>query len=86
VEELSRADRRTTIDSVATVSGCSHGLSYSICMVFWIFGKCAHGGCPENWRAKNNWTEWVCPCNISYGIQMKEKLCVTGLLLGMNYA
>jgi hypothetical protein len=26
-------------------------------------------------------TEWVCPCN-SYGIQMKEKICLTGLLLG----
>jgi hypothetical protein len=29
VEELIRADRRITIDSVATVLGCSHGLAYS---------------------------------------------------------
>jgi transposase len=30
VEELIRADRRITIDSVATALGCSHGLAYSI--------------------------------------------------------
>jgi transposase len=30
VEELVRADRRITIDSVATALGCSHGLAYSI--------------------------------------------------------
>jgi hypothetical protein len=51
VEELIRADRRITIDSVATALGCSHSLTYS---------------------------------NISYGMQMQEKLCLTGLLLGTN--
>jgi hypothetical protein len=30
VEELIRADRRITADSVATTLGCSHGLAYSI--------------------------------------------------------
>jgi hypothetical protein len=30
VGELIRADRRITIDSVATALGCSHGLAYSI--------------------------------------------------------
>jgi hypothetical protein len=30
-------------------------------------------------------TEWVCPCNISYDMQMKEKICLTGLLLGTNH-
>jgi hypothetical protein len=30
VEELIRADRRITIDSVATALGCSHGLAYSV--------------------------------------------------------
>jgi transposase len=30
VEELIRADRRITIDSVATALTCSHGLAYSI--------------------------------------------------------
>jgi hypothetical protein len=29
VEELIRADRRITIDSVATALGCFHGLAYS---------------------------------------------------------
>jgi hypothetical protein len=38
VEELFRADRRITIDSVATALGYSHGLAYSImrdCSKFW---------------------------------------------------
>jgi transposase len=48
VEELIRADRRITIDSVATALGCSHGLAYSIMHDVRSFGKCAHGGCPEN--------------------------------------
>jgi hypothetical protein len=30
VEELIRADRRITIDSVATALGCSRGLAYSV--------------------------------------------------------
>jgi hypothetical protein len=30
VEEVIRADRRITIDIVATAPGCSHGLAYSI--------------------------------------------------------
>ncbi|GFQ89055.1 uncharacterized protein TNCT_458931 [Trichonephila clavata] len=30
VEELIRADRRVTIDSIAAAIGCSHGLAYSI--------------------------------------------------------
>jgi histone-lysine N-methyltransferase SETMAR len=56
-------------------------------MIIKSFGKCAHGGCPGNWRIKRVWIEWVCPCNISssYSIQMKEKLCLTGLLLWTNH-
>jgi hypothetical protein len=30
VDDLTRADRRITIGSVATALGCSHGLAYSI--------------------------------------------------------
>jgi hypothetical protein len=30
-------------------------------------------------------TEWVCPCNIYCGTQIKEKISLTGLLLGANY-
>jgi hypothetical protein len=48
VEELIRADRRIAIDSVATALGCSHGLAYSIMHDRLSFGKCVHGGCPEN--------------------------------------
>jgi hypothetical protein len=30
-------------------------------------------------------TKWVCPCSICYSMQMKEKICLTGLLLGTNH-
>jgi transposase len=39
VEELIRADRRITTDSVATALGCSHGLAYSIMHVRLKFRK-----------------------------------------------
>jgi transposase len=38
VEELIEADKRITIDSVATALGCTHGLAYSImhsCLKLW---------------------------------------------------
>jgi hypothetical protein len=35
-------------------------------------------------RGQKKWTEWICPCNISYGMQMK-KIRTTGLLLGTNH-
>jgi hypothetical protein len=36
-------------------------------------------------RTGGSRTEWVCPCNISYSMQMKEKICLTGLLLVTNH-
>jgi hypothetical protein len=48
VEELIRADRRITIDSVSTAPACSHGLSYSIMHDRLKFRRLCHGGCPEN--------------------------------------
>jgi hypothetical protein len=46
---------------------------------FWK--ECAWWGVlPENWRIEKNWTEWVWPGNISYSMQMKEKICLTGFL------
>jgi hypothetical protein len=76
-----RADRRITIDSVATSLGCSHGLVCSIMHDRLRFRK----ECPENWRIEKKWTEWVCPRSISYVMQMKEKLCLTGLSRGTNH-
>jgi hypothetical protein len=54
-------------------------------MDIWSFRKCVHGGGPENWRIEKKWTVWVYPCNISCGMQMKENICLTGLLMGMNH-
>jgi hypothetical protein len=39
VEELTRADKRITIDSVATTLACSHGLAYSAMHVLLKFRK-----------------------------------------------
>jgi hypothetical protein len=33
-------------------------------------------------KTKKKTIQWVWPCNIPYGMQIKEKICVTGLLLG----
>jgi hypothetical protein len=35
--------------------------------------------------SRKKWTKWVCPCNISYGMRSKEKICFTELLLGKNH-
>jgi hypothetical protein len=48
VEELNRVNRRITIDNVPTALGCPRGLAYSIMHDRLSFGKCEHGGCPEN--------------------------------------
>jgi hypothetical protein len=77
VEELIWVDQGIIIDSVATALVCSHGLACSIMHACLKFRKCAHGGCPENWRIEKRWTEWECSCNISCSMQMKEKI-VTG--------
>jgi hypothetical protein len=39
VEELIRADRRITKDSIATALGCSHRLAYSIMHGYFKFWK-----------------------------------------------
>jgi hypothetical protein len=82
VHEMIRANRRIMIDSVATALRCSHDLAYNIMHDHLkILGKCAHGGCPENWTFEKKWTELVCPCKISYGMQVKEKIWLTWLLI-----
>jgi hypothetical protein len=76
VEEWIKADRKIMIGSVATALGCSHGLPYSIMHDCLKFRKVCRWWVPRGLKD---------PCNISYDIQMKEKICVTGLLLGMNH-
>jgi hypothetical protein len=86
MEELIRADRR--MDNYRQCSNCTRlfpCLAYSIMHDQLKFWKYAHGGCPDNWRTEKKLTESVCPCNISYGMQMKEKTCLTEILLGMYH-
>jgi transposase len=78
VEVLIRGDRRITIDSVATTRGCSHGLAYSTMHDYLMFRKVCARWVPREEKDRERWTEWVCPCNIPYGMQMKEKIWLTG--------
>jgi hypothetical protein len=84
VEELLRADKRM-IESVATALWCSHGLAYSIMHDHLKFQKVCTRWVPKELKDRKKLTEWVCPCNITYGVQMKEKICLTGLLLETNH-
>jgi histone-lysine N-methyltransferase SETMAR len=47
-------------------------------MIICSFEKCAHCGRPDNRRIGENRIKRVCPYNISYCTQMKEKICLTG--------
>jgi hypothetical protein len=87
VEELTWAARRVTIDSVTIALRCSHSLAYSIMHDHLKFWKVCIWWVPRvlKHQEKMKWSEWVYPCNISYGMQMKEKICLTRLLLGMNH-
>jgi hypothetical protein len=82
VEQSIRAHRRIMIDSVATALGCSHGSAYKIMHDHLKLRKVCAGWVPREIKDRKNWTEWICPRNISYGTQMKEKRSLTGLLLG----
>jgi transposase len=82
VEEFIQADRRIMTDSVVTALGCSHGLAYSTMHDRLKFQKVHTVGAHRTKGSRKKLTEWVCPCNISYSIQMKENICLTGLLLG----
>jgi hypothetical protein len=75
MEELILADRRmTTIDSI----------QYSA-WSFEVWESVRTVGAQGTEESRKKWTEWICPCNISYSMQMKEMICLTGLLLGTNH-
>jgi hypothetical protein len=80
VEELIWADR-ITINSAATALGCTHGLAYSIMHDHLKFQKVCTWWVPKELMDWEKLTKWVCSCNISYGMQMKGKICLGGLLL-----
>jgi hypothetical protein len=54
VEELIRADRRITIDSVITALRCPHGLAYSIMHNILKFGKLCTLWVPRAERSRKN--------------------------------
>jgi hypothetical protein len=87
VEEVIQTDRKLMVDSVAAALGCSHGLAYSTMYDHLKFQKVCTQWVPRELkgREKLKWSEWVCPCNISYDMQIKEMICLTGLLLGMKH-
>jgi hypothetical protein len=81
VEELIQSD------SVATALGRSHGLLYSIMHDGLKFRNVCARWVPRELKDRKKLNKWVCLCNISYGtsMQIKEKICLTGLLLGTNH-
>jgi hypothetical protein len=85
VEELIRADGRIPTDSAVTALGYSHGLAYSIMHDRLTLQKVCALWVPRELKDREKWTEWVCPCNIPQGMQMKEKICLTWLLPGTNH-
>jgi hypothetical protein len=78
VEELIRADKRITIDRVATALGRSHGLVYNIMHDLLKFRKVCAPWVPRELKDREK-------VSITYSMQMKEKICLTGLLLGSNH-
>jgi hypothetical protein len=85
VEELNRADRRITLDSVATALGCSHGSAYRIVHDHLKFRKVWARWVLRERKDRKKITEWVRPRNVPYIMQMEEKICLTGLILGTNH-
>jgi hypothetical protein len=85
MEELIRADRRIMIDTAATALGRSHGLACSVIHQHLKFRKMCARWEPRELKIEKKWTEWICPCNISYGMLMNEKVCLTGVLLRTNH-
>jgi hypothetical protein len=85
VEELIRADRRITIDSVATALGCSQGLAYSKMHDHLKFRKVCARWVPRELKDRE---EKIKRMGLSlehlFDMQMKEKICLTGLLLGTD--
>jgi hypothetical protein len=83
-----RVDSSWEEDNARQCSNCTRVFPWFIIQHnVWSFevSESAHGGCPGNWRIEKKRTEWVCPSNISYGMQMKEEICLTGLWLGTNH-
>jgi hypothetical protein len=57
VEELIRADRRITIDSVATAPGCSHGLAFNIMQDHLKFQKVCSQWVPRELKDREKMNE-----------------------------
>jgi hypothetical protein len=85
VEELIRADRRITIDGVATALGCSHGLAYSIIHGRLKFRKVCARRVPRELKEREKMNRM--------GLSLQLLLCyadegedmLTELLLGTNH-
>jgi hypothetical protein len=85
VEGLIRAERRITIDSLATALGCSHGLAYSIMNDHLKFSKVWAQWVPRDLKDREkmnrkglSW-QYLLPC------PDEGEICLTRLLLGTNH-
>jgi len=69
VEDIIRAERRVTVNAVATAIGCSRGQAST---------KCAPAGCHAILHYNTKARGWACHCSISSATRMKGTTCFLG--------
>jgi hypothetical protein len=85
VEELIRADRRITIDSVATALRCSHGLAYSVMHDRLKFWKVCARWVPREVKNQEKFNRMGLSLQHLLRLADEGQICLTDLLLGTNH-
>jgi hypothetical protein len=85
VGELIWADRRITIDNVATALGCSSGLAYSIMHGHLKFREVCAEWVPRELKDREKINRKSLSLQQSYGMQMKENVMLTRIVTGVNH-
>jgi len=85
VEDIIRADRRVTIDAVATTICCSHGQTYNMMRERLGFQKVCSPWVPRQLKPQHKAREWACHCIISSATRTKRTTCFPGSSLVMSF-
>ena len=84
-EDIIRAERRVTVDTVATAIGCSRGQAYNMMHEGLGFHKMCSRWVPRQLTPQNTKArEWACHCSISSTTRMKGTTCFPGSSLVMS--
>jgi len=84
VEDIIRAERRVTVDAVATAIGCSRGQAYNMMHEGLGFHKVCSRWVPRQLTPQRKTREWACHCSISSATRMKGTTCFLGSSLVMS--